>query len=116
MITSLSDWFKVHGQLFQPIRSETKTKFYLDKSSKINSNCPKMGSMNDSAFSNQGKNGSVDLLVLLETKGKSKTKFRTKCSLKTCIVLSSSDKEGSPYCDHKKRKYSPMETGINRVS
>ena len=26
----------------------------------------------------------------------------TKCSLKTCIVLSSFDKEGSLCCDHKK--------------
>ena len=31
-------------------------------------------------------------------------KFRTKCSLKTCIVLSSSDIEGSLYCDHKKKE------------
>ena len=40
----------------------------------------------------------------------------TKCSLKTCIVLSSFDKEGSLCCYHKKRKCSCMETGINRVS
>ena len=47
----------------------------------------------------------LNLLFLWETIGKIKTKFRilmTKCSLKTCIVLSSFDKEGSLYCDHKK--------------
>ena len=55
--------------------------------------------MNDSEGSNQGKNWITEnLLLLWETIGKIETKFRilmTKCSLKTCIVLSSFDKEGS---------------------
>ena len=78
-------------------------RFYLNKSSKITSNFPKRSPWTTQRVEIKEKMDNSEFATSMGNNRKNKSRIlMTKWSLKTCIVLSSFDKEGSLYCDHKK--------------